>query len=57
MDWTRKRLPITRSKLAFEVARKLERYLRYMTVRSHCHRFDFRVAHQHNIEIYSGWIG
>jgi len=30
LDWTRKRLPITRNKLAYEVARKLERYLHYM---------------------------
>lgn len=56
LDWTRKRLPITRSKLAHEVARKLERYLDYMAVRSYRDRFNVGVAHQHNIEIHSGWI-
>jgi hypothetical protein len=35
LGWTRKRLPITRSKLAYQVAKKLERYLDSMTVRSH----------------------
>jgi len=57
LDWTRKRLPITRRKLAHEVARRLERYLCYMSVRSYRDRFNFRIAHQHNIEIYSRWIG
>ena len=33
LDWTRKRRPITRGKLAHEVARRLERYLRDMDVR------------------------
>ena len=32
---TRDRLPITRSKLAYEVAKKLKRYLDSMTVRLH----------------------
>ena len=54
LNWTRKRLPITRSKLAHEVARKLERYLDHMAVRSYRDRFNIRVTHQHNIEIHSG---
>ena len=35
LGWTRDRLPITRSKLAYEVAKKLKRYLDSMAVRSH----------------------
>ena len=35
LNWTRSRKPIQRSKLAYEVARKVERYLDYMAVRSY----------------------
>ena len=35
-DWTKARRPITRSKLAHEVARKVDRYLTQMSVRSYC---------------------
>lgn len=56
LDWTRKRSPITRGKLAYEIAKKLERYLRYMAVRSYHNPFDFDVAYQGIIEICSGWI-
>ena len=35
LNWTRKRRPITRGKLAHEVARKLERYFHDMAVRPH----------------------
>ena len=34
LNWTKNRLPILRSKLAHEVARKLEGYLNRMIVRS-----------------------
>ena len=54
LDWTRNRLPITRSKLAHEVAKKLERYLNLMAVRS-CHNgVDFAVAHNDIVELYPG---
>jgi len=33
LNWTRNRLPIQRSKLAHEVARKVEQYLTRMVVR------------------------
>jgi len=32
LDWTRNPLPITRSKLSHEIAKKVERYLNYITV-------------------------
>lgn len=54
LDWTRKRQPITRSKLAHEVSKKLERYLRQMAVRSHCNQFNLTVVHQHITENYPG---
>ena len=39
LNWTRSRKPIQRSKLAHEVARKVERYLNRMTVRSYLSEF------------------
>lgn len=53
-DWTKQNLPITRSKLAHEVAKKLEQYLRQTAVRSHRNQFNFAVAHWHITETYSG---
>jgi len=53
-DWTRKRKPITRSKLAHEVAKKLEQYLRQIAVRSHRNQFNFTVAHWHITETRPG---
>ena len=35
MGWTRNRVRITRSKLAYEVAKKLNQYLESMTVGLH----------------------
>ena len=35
LNWTRSRKPIQRSKLAHEVARRVERYLNRMAVRSY----------------------
>ena len=50
LNWTRNRLPISRSKLAQEVAKKLERYLNHMAVRS-CHdEIDFTIAYKHIVE-------
>lgn len=40
LNWTRDRQPIKRSKLAYEVAKKLKQYLNRMTVRSHRNRID-----------------
>jgi len=57
LNWTRKRQPITRRKLAYEVAKRLEQYLFDMAVRSYRDWFNFRVPHQYNVEICSGWIG
>ena len=57
LDWTRKRRPITRSKLAHEIARKLERYLHDMAVRPHRSIFNLGTTHRHTTEINSGYIG
>jgi hypothetical protein len=43
MNWTRTRKPIPRSKLAHEIARKLDRYLNHMSVRSHSVGIDATV--------------
>ena len=40
LSWTRDRQPIKRSKLAYEVAKKLKQYLNRMTVRSHRNGID-----------------
>ena len=57
LDWTKNRLPIKRSKLAHEVAKKVERYLDCIAV---CSRFDvinFTAAHYCVVvETYFGWI-
>lgn len=45
LDWTKTRAPITRRKLAHEVARKVHRYLTHMVVRSNSDGF-FAVAHK-----------
>ena len=47
-------MPITRSKLAHEVAKKLERYLNLMAVRL-CHNgVDFAITHNDIVELYPG---
>ena len=46
LNWTRNRLPIRRSKLVHEVARKLERYLNRMAVRSYHDETDLTVAYK-----------
>ena len=40
LSWTRDRQPIKRSKLAYEVAKKLKQYLNRMAVRSHRNGID-----------------
>jgi len=56
LGWTKKRLPITRSKLAYEVAKKLERYLNHIAVRSFRDEPNFAVTHNRIIELYPGRI-
>ena len=41
LDWTKRRLPITRSKLAYEVAKKVKRYLCCLAVRLCLDWFSF----------------
>jgi carboxypeptidase C (cathepsin A) len=41
LGWTKNRLPITRSKLAYEVAKKLKLYLDNIAVRSYRNGVDF----------------
>ncbi|KAF9644512.1 hypothetical protein BDM02DRAFT_3121809, partial [Thelephora ganbajun] len=45
MAWTRARTPIIRSKLAYEVAKKLERYLQSMAVSLHQWKFPVVGVH------------
>jgi len=56
LNWTRNREPIPRSKLAHEVARKLERYLSRMTVRLYHDEIGFTATHERLVEDYSGRI-
>lgn len=44
-NWTRARTSITRRKLLYEVARKIDRYLTHMAVRSYSDEL-FAVAHE-----------
>ena len=53
LDWTKARKPISHSKLAHEIARKLDRYLTHMTVRSYHHQIYFTDVHSYIIENYS----
>ena len=55
-DWTKNRLPITRSKLAYEVAKKVERYLNSIAVRSYFDGYNFIAPHDRIVEIPFGWI-
>jgi len=56
LNWTRNPLPIPRSKLAHEFAKKIEQYLNRMAVRLHPTEIDLTVAHKYTIEDYSGRI-
>lgn len=56
MNWTRNPLGIPRSKLAHEVAKKLEQYLNRMAVRRHPTEIYLTAAHKCTIEDYSGRI-
>jgi len=56
LNWTRNRVPIPRSKLAHEVARKLERYLNRMAVRLYRDGTSLTVAHERLAGGYSGRI-
>jgi len=55
LGWARNRLPITRSKLSHEVAKKVERYLASVAVRSSFNRADF-TAHDRTVESSFEWI-
>lgn len=57
LDWTKNRQPITRSKLAYEVAKQVQRYLNQcITVRSCFDVINFATTHHRRLEIYFGWI-
>ena len=56
LNWTRNRLPIPRSKLAYEVSKKVEQYLNRMAVRSYRDVVNFMVVHERILEGYSGRI-
>jgi hypothetical protein len=55
-NWTTIRKPITRSKLAFEIARKVDRYLTRMAVRSRPDEIHLAVAYERISENYSGQV-
>ena len=46
-----------RSKLAHEVAKRVERYLNYVAVRSYFDRVNFTTAHDRVVESSFEWIG
>lgn len=50
LNWAKDRLSIRRSKLAHEVAKKLERYLNHMAVRLYRNGINFMVAHKRVVE-------
>ena len=54
LNWARTRSPIPLWRLAHEVARKVNRYLIHMAVRSYSHE-PSAVAHKHT-ENYPGWV-
>jgi len=56
LDWTKDRLPITRSKLAHEVAKQVERYLNCIAVRSCFDVINFATTHHRVVETYFGRI-
>jgi len=53
-NWTKNRRPILRSKLVYEVARKVERYLNHMAVRSHPAEANLTFAHEYTVGDHSG---
>ena len=56
MNWTRNREPIPRSKLAHDVARKLERYLNRMAVSLYHDEANITVTHESFVEDRPGRI-
>jgi len=56
LNWTRNRVPIQRSKLAHEVAKKVDRYLNHMDVRLYRNETGFTVTHDPLAEDCSGRV-